>query len=180
MRSGVDHAWSAALSAATASADDCRAIEGDAERLACYDRLATPEEELTPPTPTESATSAGDEASAQAQQAEAARPGLFRRVLGGVKLPKPKPVNVVTSGKIVRVRELARGNFELELDRRPSLARERARTAHQLSRRRHGGDLERHARHLQPRQRALWAADEGPADSITPLTLGGSAVETSA
>jgi len=45
-----------------------------------------------------------------------ARPGPLRRVLGAIKLPKPKPVNVVASGKIVRVRELARGNFELELD----------------------------------------------------------------
>ena len=109
-------AW--ALSAAAASADDCRAIEDDADRLACYDRLATAEEEsLAPQASAASATEAGDEASTQAgaEREEAARPGLFRRVLGGIKVPKPKPVNVVASGKIVRVRELPRGNFELEL-----------------------------------------------------------------
>ena len=44
------------------------------------------------------------------------RRGLFGRVFGGIKLPKPKPKNVVASGKIVRIRELVRGNFELELE----------------------------------------------------------------
>ncbi len=119
MRSGrvVLLAW--VLGAATASGDDCRAIENDADRLACYDRLATPEEESIAPQPT-AVSAAVPEAEARTQPGnewtEAARPGPFRRVLGAIKVPKPKPVNVVASGKIVRVRELARGNFELELE----------------------------------------------------------------
>ncbi|MYB37134.1 MAG: hypothetical protein F4Y26_07060 [Gammaproteobacteria bacterium] len=109
-------AW--VLGAATASADDCRAIEDDADRLACYDRKATPEEKPVAPPPDVSDAGSEREARTQAspEQPEAARPGLLRRVLGGVKLPKAKPMNVVTRGKVVRVRELARGNFELELD----------------------------------------------------------------
>ena len=119
MRSGrmVLVLW--ALCAATASGDDCQAIEDDADRLACYDRLATPEAESSrapqAPTAAHTAADASAEAAADGEAAGAARPGLFRRVLGGIKLPKPKPVNVVASAKIVRVRELARGNFELEL-----------------------------------------------------------------
>ena len=113
-------AW--VLAAATASADDCRAIEDDAARLACFDRLATAEEELAPPqgATAPAADAAGDEPAARpearAAAPETARPGLLKRVLGGIKLPKPEPANVVASGKVVRVRELARGNFELELE----------------------------------------------------------------
>ena len=114
-------AW--VLAAATASADDCRAIEDDAARLACFDRLATAEEELAPPqgaTAPAPAADAGDEPAARpearTEAPETARPGLLKRVLGGIKLPKPEPANVVASGKVVRVRELARGNFELELE----------------------------------------------------------------
>ena len=117
MRSGRVMLLAWVLGAAAASADDCRGIEDDADRLACYDRLATPKEEPAPPHDVSDAGSAR-EASTQAsgEQAEAARPGLFQRVLGGVKLPKPKPMNVIASGKVVRVRELARGNFEVELE----------------------------------------------------------------
>ena len=113
-------AW--VLAAATASADDCRAIEDDAARLACFDRLATAEEELAPPqgATAPAADAAGDEPAARpearTEAPEAARPGLLKRVLGGIKLPEPEPANVVASGKVVRVRELARGNFELELE----------------------------------------------------------------
>ena len=113
-------AW--VLAAATASADDCRAIEDDAARLACFDGLATAEEELAPPqgATAPAADDAGDEPAARpearTEAPEAARPGLLKRVLGGIKLPKPEPANVVASGKVVRVRELARGNFELELE----------------------------------------------------------------
>ena len=118
MRSGrvVLLAWM--LGAGAANADDCRAIEDVADRLACYDRLATPDEESTTPQAALVSADAGGEARTQPGNEEAgvARPGPLRRVLGAIKLPKPKPVNVVASGKIVRVRELARGNFELELD----------------------------------------------------------------
>ncbi len=108
------------LGAATTGADsDCRNMADDAARLACYDRLATPVEEPVE-TPALSTTDAGNEPAASSQagteQPQATRPGLFRRVLGGIKLPGPKPKNVVASGKIVRVRELARGNFEMELE----------------------------------------------------------------
>ena len=118
MRSGWMVLGVLLLGAATASADDCRGIEDDAERLACYDRVAGPEEELAAPPPDVSGAGSEREAITQAggEQAEVVRPGLFQRVLGGVKLPKPKPVNVVASGKVVRVRELARGNFEVELE----------------------------------------------------------------
>ena len=119
MRSGrvVLLAWM--LGAGTASADDCRAIEDDADRLACYDRQAPPEEESTA-----SQASAGVNRTQEARRApnpatkgqRLPAPAPLRRVFGAIKLPKPKPVNVVASGKIVRVRELARGNFELELD----------------------------------------------------------------
>ncbi|MDE0691941.1 MAG: hypothetical protein OXI55_06795 [Gammaproteobacteria bacterium] len=118
MRSGRVVLMTWMLGAGAASGDDCRAIEDDADRLACYDRLATPEEESTAPQAAAVSADAGGEARTQAgtEEAEVARPGPLRRVFGAIKLPKPEPVNVVASGKIVRVRELARGNFELELD----------------------------------------------------------------
>lgn len=122
MRSGWVMLGALLVGAATASAEgDCRDIEDDAERLACYDQLLAPADArqvAEPPSAPEA--EAGDQATATTQASDesagAQRRSLFGRVLGGIKLPKPKPKNVVASGKIVRVRELARGNFELELE----------------------------------------------------------------
>lgn len=106
--------------------DDCRDIADDAERLACYDRLAgrvapaeadePPAEPDPEPTPVPAVeTRAAAEAKPAPEQVETVRRGLLRSVIGRIK-PTPKPRTIIASGKLVRVRELVEGNFELELE----------------------------------------------------------------
>ncbi len=119
----------------------CAAIEDDAARLACFDRLAKPEprivtETITPESPSASADSRaqppsqadrGEQASAPSAEEPLADRGLRRfipRLLRRDRdkkdqgeAPEPEKTERVTVvGEITQVTELARGNFQVTLD----------------------------------------------------------------